>query len=43
MMHRMVYRMVYGPMVVVHNLMVVYRVVHRVMDLGAGKTGQSDE
>ena len=39
----MMHGMVYSTMVVMHNAMVMYRVVDRVMHLGAGKTGQSDE
>jgi hypothetical protein len=43
MRRRMMHGMVYSTMVVMHNPVMVYRMVYRVMDLGAGKTGQSDE
>jgi hypothetical protein len=43
MRRRVMHGMVYSTMVVMHNPVMVYGVVDRVMNLGAGKTGQSDE
>jgi hypothetical protein len=43
MRRRVMHGMVYSTMVVMHNPVMVYGVVDGMMNLSAGKTGQSDE